>query len=77
MEYISKGWPDLLNNISFEVGTGHKIHFWLDIWWSNESFLDRFLDLFEIAKNKEAFVAKCLDGSNACIHWNHIHSASS
>ena len=68
--YISKGWPELLKNISFELGTGHKIQFWLDICWGHDSFLDRFLDLFEISRNKEVFVAEYLDGSNACIHWN-------
>ena len=56
--------------IIFKVGDGFCIKFWCDSWCEGLPLKNIFLELYNIASNKDASVAKLLLSSEANYHWN-------
>ena len=68
---IYKGWDDFCCFIIFKVGDGSSIKFWHDPWCEGLPMEDNFLELYNIAKDKEASVAELLSYFSAeNYHWN-------
>lgn len=67
---ISKGWDRFLQFVSYKVGDGSSIQFWTD-WWCGETPLStRFLELYRIARHKDASVRDFLSYDGPSIHWD-------
>ena len=56
--------------IIFKVGDGSRIKFWCDPWCEGLPLKNIFLELYNIASNKDASVAELLLSSEANYHWN-------
>ena len=56
--------------IIFKVGDGFCIKFWCDSWCEGLPLKNIFLELYNIASNKDASVAELLLSSEANYHWN-------
>jgi hypothetical protein len=67
---IRNGLRNLSNYISFKVGDGSHICFWLDVWCGDVALKFSFPELYLIACGKEALVYDYLDSSNTYINWN-------
>ncbi|XP_065637937.1 uncharacterized protein LOC136071041 [Quercus suber] len=68
--YIRKGWDDFYPFIIFKARDGSCIKFWRDPWCEGLPLKNIFLELYNIASNKNASVAKLLLPSKANYHWN-------
>ena len=69
---IRKGWEAFSKCIRFKVGVGDRVKFWIDQWCGDLPLHLSFLVVYEIAANREAFVASCLEwlGIEAQRSWN-------
>ena len=56
--------------IIFKVGDGSCVKFWCDPWCERLPLKNIFLELYNIASNKDASVAELLLSSKANYHWN-------
>jgi hypothetical protein len=52
------------------MGDGTKIRFEYDLWCGDQPLKESFLELFIIARCKEAWVTDNLQFSNGNIQWN-------
>jgi hypothetical protein len=66
---IRKVWGHFSQLISFKVGDGSSLKFWLDSWCGEISLRDQFPELHRIASHPDALVQDLLtfDGTN--FHW--------
>lgn len=55
-KYIQRGWAKFSTFITFEVGDGTKVKFWLDAWCGDMSLKETFPKLYCIASNKGALL---------------------
>ena len=69
-KYIRKGWEDFYSFIIFKMGDGSCIKFWHDPWCKEFPLESGFLELYNIACNKDASVAELLLSTEANYHWN-------
>ena len=68
-KYISKGWDQFSKFLKFKVGDGSQTRFWSDEWCGGLPLKELFPDLYQITRDKEAFVANHLRIHNDQIHW--------
>jgi hypothetical protein len=64
---IRRGWEKFSTHTRFEVGDGSKVSFLHELWCGDMALKEGFLDLYGIARPKDAFVAahlEILGGSN-------------
>jgi hypothetical protein len=54
----------------FELGDGSKIRFWDDVWCGESPLKVAFPALFDIAREKNAFVANHLDLFSGSVQWD-------
>jgi hypothetical protein len=52
-----KGWGEFSSHIRFEVGDGSNIRFLHDVWCGDQALEVAFLNLFSLARCKDAYVA--------------------
>jgi hypothetical protein len=64
------GWGNFFNLISFKVGDESRIRFWHDVRYEEAALKSSFLELYLIARDKEALVSDYLDSSNSYIQCN-------
>jgi hypothetical protein len=77
-KHIRRGWECFSKFIKFEVGDGSQISFWQDIWCGDQLLKVSYLELYRIARNKEAWVNDNMQILNEEVHWNvHFYSRSS
>ena len=69
-KHIRQGWDRFSPHIKFVLGCGSRIHFWLDIWWREDTLSRAFPLLFRIAQSSEARVADYLCWQNGVPHWD-------
>ncbi len=53
----------------FDASNGFSIRFWHDVWCGEAALQESFLDLFRLARNKEALVAQYMQVHNDSTHW--------
>jgi hypothetical protein len=68
-KFIHSGWDKFSRMLKFEVGDGSRIRFWDDVWCTDGSLRDAYLELFRLARDKEACVADNFQRLGASIHW--------
>jgi hypothetical protein len=61
---IRRGWSELCRHTRFVLGNGTKIRFWDDVWCGDSPLRVAFPGLYDIAREKHAFVADLLDLSS-------------
>lgn len=59
-------------NISFSVGSGGKLLFWLDLWVGDTPLALHFPNLFSFARDKEAKLQSCLEKVGNQVVWGPI-----
>ena len=69
---IRKGWEKFASYTRFEVGVRSQVLFWKYHWDSNETFQDRYPELFRFARDKEALVSDYFDWVNGQVHWKPV-----
>jgi hypothetical protein len=52
---VRRGWGVFLRSLRFDVRDGSHIRFWHNIWCGDQSLKEVFLELFCIARHKEAW----------------------
>ena len=57
---ICMGWKDFSQHTRFEIRVGNRVRFWHDFWCGDSHLWLTFLVVYEIATNKEVFVALSL-----------------
>ena len=62
--------------IKFEVGCVCCICFWLDPWCGEVILKGAFLALFQIAPNKDTYLAHYMHWTNGIIHWDVLFTRS-
>ena len=55
--------------VTFQIGTGAQIKFWLDVWCGDKILKDTFPELYRTARDKDADVADLLQFHNGSIYW--------
>ena len=55
---IRNGWENIRTHSRFIIGDGTRVKFWKDLWCENQSLEDAFPNLFNLAVNKEGWVAE-------------------
>jgi hypothetical protein len=55
--------------LQFEVGDGTRIRFWDDMWCNDGPLKSAYLELYHIARAKDAFVADNFQCRGDSIHW--------
>ena len=68
-KYISRDWENFSRFIKFEVSNGTKVKFWYDIWCGDLPLKEAFLELFHLARNREALVSDHMQFRNDTFHW--------
>jgi hypothetical protein len=58
---IKRGWEELSSHIGFEMGGDSKIQFWHALWCEDQALKTTFLDMFSIARFKDAIMADHLE----------------
>lgn len=56
--------------IQFEVGDGHRVKFWHDIWCGESPLKMSFLELFRIIWDKDVNVAAVMKFSKGILYWD-------
>ena len=68
-KHIRKEWGNFARHVHFEVRDGLKTKFWTDIWCGNCSLKEAYIELFHLARNKEAYVVDHLHYQNEAVSW--------
>ena len=66
---IRNGWENIRTHSRFIVGDGTRVKFWKDLWCENLSLEDAFPNLFNLAINKEGWVAKAWEEDGVGGSW--------
>ena len=69
-KHISKGWDHFSKYVRFEVGEGRQLRFWHDLWCGETILREAYLDLYRIARDKDALVANHIQVCNDTTHWS-------
>jgi hypothetical protein len=56
-KHIRRGWECFSKFLKFEVGDGYHISFWHNTWCGDQLLKVSYLELYRIARNKEAWVS--------------------
>jgi hypothetical protein len=64
------GWDSFSSHLTFKVGDGSRVRFWLDAWCGDQPLRDRFPELFRLARMPNASVADHLQISGSSHHWD-------
>jgi hypothetical protein len=63
-------WGIFSNFVFFKVGDGYCIRLWHDVWCGEDALKSSILELYVIARDKEALVSDYLESSRTSINWN-------
>ena len=67
---ISSGWTTFSRYVLFDIGDGSRVKFWHGV-WCGDSFLKlSFLELFNISRDKEAYVVDLMKFPNGVLYWD-------
>jgi hypothetical protein len=69
-KFISKGWHNFSNHIRLILGDGSRISFWGEAWCGSVPLLKVYPGLYNLASNKEAFIADNYDLMSGSSQWN-------
>ena len=69
-KFIQIGWDSFSRHLPFTVGDDSRIKFWHDSWCGDQPLLERFLELFRLARVPEASVADHLQYLGSSHHWD-------
>jgi hypothetical protein len=67
---IRKDWIHFARNLRFEVGDGTRIKFWTDSWCERGPLKESFPEMYNISRDKEAWVADHLNYQNEVMTWS-------
>ena len=67
---IRKDWVQFAQYLRFEVGDGTRIKFWTDPWCESGPLKEAFPELYNISRDKEAWVADHLNYQNEVVTWS-------
>ncbi len=67
---IRKDWAHFARYLRFEVGDGTQIKFWNDPWCEIGPLKEVFPELYNISRDKEAWVADHLNYQNDVVSWS-------
>jgi hypothetical protein len=56
--------------VRFDIGDGSKVLFWHDVCCGELPLKILFMELYNIAYNKDAWVEENMEIPNGLIHWN-------
>ena len=66
---IRRDWKIVGRGMTFVVGNGRRVRFWLDRWWWYEPLREVFHSLFAIVDSKEAWVVEVWEGATGEGCW--------
>ena len=66
---IRKEWGSFSRFLSFEVGDDTFVNFWYALWCGHLTLKAAYLELFRIARNKDALVADHIQYLIDAVHW--------
>ena len=71
---IKNGWENIRTHFHFIVGDGTRVKFWKDLWYEKPFLEDAVPNLFNLAINKEGWVAEAWEedgvGGSWGLHFN-------
>ena len=69
-KHIQSSWAQFAEHVSFSIGLGDSVSFWLDQWCEEGVLKVLFPDMFRIAQDKRAKVSKYLSWHNDDMVWS-------
>jgi hypothetical protein len=69
-KHIQSGWSQFAEHVSFSIGSGDSVSFWLDQWCEEGVLKGLFPDIFSIAQDKRAKVSTYLSWHNDDMVWS-------
>lgn len=58
------------SHISFQVGSGSAIYFWLDVWMGDRPLAEQFPHLYRCARNNNAVIFYYIDRNSSQMTWS-------
>ena len=69
-KHIKRGWDVFSSFASVKVGVGPCTRFWHNMWCGDRPMKEYFLELFCLARNRDALVSDLRTVSNEVVHWD-------
>jgi hypothetical protein len=69
-KHIQSSWSQFAEHVSFSIGLGDSVSFWLDQWCEEGVLKGLFPDIFRIAQDKRAKVSNYLSWHNDDMVWS-------
>jgi hypothetical protein len=69
-KHIKRGWSLFFSHTRLVLGDGSKIKFWDDVWCRELPLKVAFSVLYDIAREKNVFVADHLDSFSGSLQWD-------
>jgi hypothetical protein len=69
-KHIQSSWSQFAEHVSFSIGAGNSVSFWLDQWCEEGVLKGLFPDIFRIAQDKRAKVSNYLSWHNDDMVWS-------
>ncbi|KAL4596807.1 hypothetical protein ACB092_12G190100 [Castanea dentata] len=67
---IQSGWPNFSRYVLFEIGDGSRVKFWHGVWCGDSPLKLSFPKLFNISRDKEAYVVDLMKFPNGVLYWD-------